>query len=153
MRLVELTVNGRRHQVHAADDELLLDVLREKVGTTSVREGCGVGACGACTVLVDGRSVSSCLARAVRFEGCNIQTADGLPEDDPIVSAFVDSGAMQCGYCIPGFVMMTHELLDENPSPDGEQIKAHFEGNLCRCGTYPQIFNAVSNAASERRKS
>jgi len=148
MRQVELTVNGRRHKVQVADDELLLDVLREKIGTTSVREGCGVGACGACTVLVDGRSVSSCLSRAVRYEGCNIQTADGLPEDDPVVSAFVDAGAMQCGYCIPGFVLMTHELLAENPSPDREQIKAHFEGNLCRCGTYPQMFDAVSKAAS-----
>ena len=150
MRLVELTVNGRRHQVPAEDDDLLLDVLREKVGTTSVREGCGVGACGACTVLVDGRSVSSCLARAVRFEGCSIQTADGLPEGDPVVSAFVECGAMQCGYCIPGMVLMTHELLDENPSPDREQIKAHLEGNLCRCGSYPQICEAVSKAAGDR---
>jgi len=150
MRQVELKVNGRRHQVQVADDELLLDVLREKIGTTSVREGCGVGACGACTVLVEGRSVSSCLARAVRFEGLDIQTADGLPEDDPVVSAFVDCGAMQCGYCIPGFVLMTHELLDENPSPDHQEVKAHFEGNLCRCGTYPQIFDAVSKAAHER---
>lgn len=150
MKLVDLTVNGRRHQVHVADDELLLDVLREKIGTTSVREGCGVGACGACTVLVDGRSVSSCLARAVRFEGCTIETAEGLPEDDPIVSAFVESGAMQCGYCIPGFVLMTHELLGENPSPDQDQVKAHFEGNLCRCGSYPQIFEAVAKAAGER---
>lgn len=150
MRLVELTVNGRRYQVPAEDDELLLDVLREKVGTTSVREGCGVGACGACTVLVDGRSVSSCLARAVRYEGCQIQTAEGLPQDDAVVSAFVDCGAMQCGYCIPGMVLMTHELLGENPAPDREQVKAHLEGNLCRCGSYPQICDAVATAASRR---
>ena len=94
MKLVDLTVNGQRHQVHVADDELLLDVLREKIGTTSVREGCGVGACGACTVLFDGRSVISCPARALRFEGCPLETAEGLPEGDPILSAFVDSCSM-----------------------------------------------------------
>lgn len=150
MRRIELTVNGRRQRFTVDDDALLLDVLREKAGTTSVREGCGVGACGSCTVLVDGRSVSSCLARAVRYDGREIRTAEGLPEDDDVVSAFVDAGAMQCGYCIPGFVMMTHELLAQDPSPDRAAIHDHLEGNICRCGAYPEICTAVETAARLR---
>lgn len=150
MKLVQLTVNGRRHNVPVDNAELLLDVLRDKVGVLSVREGCGVGACGACTVLVDGRSVSSCLARAVRYDGAQIVSAEGLPQDDEVVEAFVEAKAMQCGYCIPGFVLMTHELLSENPAPDREQILAHLEGNICRCGTYPEICRAVEDAAARR---
>jgi aerobic-type carbon monoxide dehydrogenase small subunit (CoxS/CutS family) len=150
MRDLQMTVNGQIHEVRAGDDELLLDVLRDQVGCTSVREGCGVGACGACTVLVSGTSVSSCLARAVRYDGAEITTADGLPREDDVVSAFVDSRALQCGYCIPGFVLMTHELLDENPAPSREEIVEHLEGNICRCGTYPEICRAVELAAERR---
>jgi aerobic-type carbon monoxide dehydrogenase small subunit (CoxS/CutS family) len=149
MKLIGLTVNGRPYDVPVDDDELLLDVLREKVGAYSVREGCGVGACGACTVLVGGTSVSSCLARAVRYDGAEITTADGLADDDPVVAAFVESRAMQCGYCIPGFVLMAKELLAENPAPDRTQIVAHLEGNICRCGTYPEICRAVERAAGQ----
>lgn len=140
---ISLQVNGTRHKVPVEDQTLLLDALRTRVGITSVREGCGVGACGACTVLADGRSVSSCLARAARYEDVELTTADGLPENDPVVSAFVDSNAMQCGYCIPGFVLMTKELLMENPTPTDEDIVAHLEGNICRCATYPEILKAV----------
>jgi aerobic-type carbon monoxide dehydrogenase small subunit (CoxS/CutS family) len=147
MTQVGLTVNGRKHVLAVADDELLLDTLREKIGVTSAREGCGVGACGACTVLVDGHSVSSCLARTVRYDGKEITTADGLAANDPVVGAFVDCGAMQCGYCIPGFVLMSHELLEENPHPDREQIEAHLEGNICRCGTYQEICKAIETLA------
>lgn len=148
---IELIVNGVRHRIPVEDDDLLLDVLRTQAGVTSVREGCGVGACGACTVLADGRSVSSCLARAVRHDGARITTADGLPDDDPVVEAFVANRAMQCGYCIPGFVLMSHELLAENPEPGREEIAGHLEGNICRCGTYQEIVAAVEDAA-ERRK-
>jgi aerobic-type carbon monoxide dehydrogenase small subunit (CoxS/CutS family) len=152
MPRITLNVNGRAHAVQVGDDDLLLDVLREQVGITSTREGCGVGACGACTVLVDGHSVSSCLARAVRYDGRSIQTADGLPADDDVVDAFVECGAMQCGYCIPGFVLMTHELLDENAGQDvdASRVNAHLEGNLCRCGSYPQIAQAVEMVACRR---
>jgi aerobic-type carbon monoxide dehydrogenase small subunit (CoxS/CutS family) len=143
---VELTVNGVRRRLAVEDDELLLDALR-RTGHTSVREGCGVGACGACTVLVSGHSVSSCLARAVRYDGAVITTADGLPADDEVVDAFVESRAMQCGYCIPGFVLMAHELLSENPRPTREEIADHLEGNICRCGTYPEIVAAIESAA------
>lgn len=148
---VRLDVNGAGIDVVVADDELLLDVLRQ-LGHTSVREGCGVGACGACTVLADGRSVSSCLARAVRYDRVPVVTADGLPEPDDVVDAFVDAGAMQCGYCIPGFVLMTHELLAENPAPTDAEIAAHLEGNICRCGTYQEIVAAVRTVAARRRE-
>jgi len=144
---IELIVNGVRHRVPVEDDDLLLDVLRGQAGVTSAREGCGVGACGACTVLADGRSVSSCLARAVRYDGAEITTADGLPDDDPVVDAFVARRAMQCGYCIPGFVLMGHELLAENPDPSDEEIAGHLEGNICRCGTYQEIVAAVRDAS------
>jgi aerobic-type carbon monoxide dehydrogenase small subunit (CoxS/CutS family) len=146
---IELVVNGVRRKARVEDDELLLDVLRHN-GSTSVREGCGVGACGACTVLADGRSVSSCLARAARYDGVEISTADGLPQNDDVVEEFVAAGAMQCGYCIPGFVLMSHELLRENPSPSREEIAAHFEGNICRCGTYQEICSAVEAVARRR---
>jgi aerobic-type carbon monoxide dehydrogenase small subunit (CoxS/CutS family) len=147
---IHLTVNGRPEEVVVGDDDLLLDVLRDQVGVTSAREGCGVGASGAGTVLVSGRSVSSCLARAVRYDGADIVTADGLPVDDDVVEAFVDHGAMQCGYCIPGFVLMSHELLRENPTPTPDEVAAHLEGNICRCATYPEICSAVAAAAATR---
>jgi aerobic-type carbon monoxide dehydrogenase small subunit (CoxS/CutS family) len=148
---IQLTVNGVRRRVAVSDEDLLLDVLRAQAGCTSVREGCGVGACGACTVLVSGRSVSSCLARAVRYDRAEITTADGLPEDDDVVRSFVDADAMQCGYCIPGFVMMAHELLAENPRPTRAEIAAHLEGNICRCGTYQEIRSAIESAARARQ--
>jgi aerobic-type carbon monoxide dehydrogenase small subunit (CoxS/CutS family) len=147
---VVLQVNGVRHRVTVADDDLLLEVLR-RTGFTSVREGCGVGACGACTVLADGHSVSSCLARAVRYDGVPLTTADGLPQDDDVVEEFVAAGAMQCGYCIPGFVLMGHELLAENPAPTREEIAAHLEGNICRCGTYQEICAAIEATARRRQ--
>ncbi|WP_405560429.1 (2Fe-2S)-binding protein [Streptomyces canus] len=147
MNEITLQVNGTPHKVAVDDTTLLLDALRQRVGVTSAREGCGVGACGACTVLAEGTSVSSCLAVATRYDGTPLTTADGLAEDDPVVSSFVDSDAMQCGYCIPGFVLMTKELLSENPAPSDEEITGHLEGNICRCATYPEIIKAVRLAA------
>ncbi|MCI2415889.1 (2Fe-2S)-binding protein [Saccharopolyspora sp. K220] len=150
MTTITLTVNGTTHRVEVTDSTLLLDVLREQIGCTSAREGCGVGACGACTVLVGGMSVSSCLALALRYDGASITTADGLDENDDVVSAFVDCSAAQCGYCIPGFVLMSRELLAENPQPTETEIADHLEGNICRCGTYPEIRKAVATAAERR---
>lgn len=147
---IEFSVNGISQQLTVSDDELLLDVLRRRLGYTSVREGCGVGACGACTALVDGKSTSTCLALAVRADGAEITTAEGLGDEDPVVGSFVEAGALQCGYCIPGFVMMATELLTENPEPTAEDIAAHLEGNICRCGTYLEIRAAILAAA--RRK-
>jgi aerobic-type carbon monoxide dehydrogenase small subunit (CoxS/CutS family) len=151
-RDVELVVNGLRRRVAVGDDEVLLDVVRREFDATSVREGCGVGACGACTVLVGGTSVSSCLARAARYDNAEITTADGLPADDDVVEEFVRAGAMQCGYCIPGFVLMSHELLAENPDPSQADIDAHLEGNICRCGTYQEIRTAIAAAATGRER-
>ena len=145
--IIELRVNGAAQRLAVDDDELLLDVLRGRLGCTSVREGCGVGVCGACTVLVDGASMSSCLMLAVRADGAEITTAEGLPPDDPVVAAFVAAGALQCGYCIPGFVMMATELLARNPRPDPHAIADHLEGNICRCGTYGEIRSAILAAA------
>jgi aerobic-type carbon monoxide dehydrogenase small subunit (CoxS/CutS family) len=146
-RAITLSVNGRARGVEVGDDELLLDTLRERLGVTSTREGCGVGACGACTVLVSGASVSSCLALAADYDGAEIRTVEGLGADDAVVVAFIEARALQCGYCIPGFVMMTHELLSENPDPSREEIREHLAGNLCRCGSYVEIEQAVAIAA------
>jgi aerobic-type carbon monoxide dehydrogenase small subunit (CoxS/CutS family) len=156
--LLRLTVNGTTYELPVAADALLLDVLREHAGCTSVREGCGVGACGACTVLVGGpdggrHSVSSCLALALRYQGAELTTVEGLPAGDPVVEAFVAAGATQCGYCIPGFVLMAHELLAENPDPAPAEIVDHLAGNLCRCGTYREICAAVAAAAQEEGRS
>ncbi|HEY1703970.1 MAG TPA: 2Fe-2S iron-sulfur cluster-binding protein [Trebonia sp.] len=147
---IEIKVNGIAQHLAVPDDELLLDLLRRRLGYTSVREGCGVGACGACTVLVDGKSVSTCLTLAVRADGAEITTAEGLPANDPVISSFVEAGALQCGYCIPGFVMMSTELLAENPQPTQEDIAEHLEGNICRCGTYTEIQAAVLAAAARK---
>ena len=147
---IDFTVNGITQQLTVSDDELLLDVLRRRLGCTSVREGCGVGACGACTVLVDGKSTSTCLVLAVRADGAEITTAEGLGQDDPVVASFVEAGALQCGYCIPGFVMMATELLSENPRPTQEDIAEHLEGNICRCGTYVEIRAAILAAAQRK---
>jgi carbon-monoxide dehydrogenase small subunit len=147
--IIQLRVNGEDRVLDVADDELLLDALHRRLDLTSVREGCGVGACGACTVLIDGKSVSGCLVLASRCEGKDIVTSEGLGASHPVVSSFVDCGALQCGYCIPGFVLMATELLGENPQPDQQAIHEHLEGNICRCATYPDIVRAVHTAAEK----
>lgn len=147
--IVNFRVNGEDRTLDVTDGELLLDVLRRRIGLTSVREGCGVGVCGSCTVLIDGRSASGCLVLASRCEGKEIVTSEGLGSAHPVVSSFVECGALQCGYCIPGFVMMAAELLSENPAPDQQAIYDHLEGNICRCGTYPDIVRAVQTAAGK----
>lgn len=148
MPIVNLTVNGAPHRVEVAGDELLLDVLRERAGCGSVREGCGVGACGACTAIVDGVAIATCLTLAGRCEGANVLTTEGLAADDPLVAAFVGAGAMQCGYCIPGFVLMVRDLLAANRDPSSAEIDEHLAGNLCRCGAYLEIKEAVRRAAA-----
>lgn len=147
--IIHLRVNGEDRVLDVADDELLLDTLHRRLDLTSVREGCGVGACGACTVLIDGKSASGCLVLASRCADKEIVTSEGLGAADPVVSSFVDCGALQCGYCIPGFVLMTSELLGENPKPDQQAIAEHLEGNICRCATYPDILRAVQAAAGK----
>ncbi len=152
-RAVSLRVNGREEQLQIEDADTLLEVLRDRLRLWSVREGCGVGACGTCTVLLDGRPTSSCLLLAARVEGRQIVTVEGLSQDstlDPIQQAFVEQRAPQCGYCTPGFILSVKALLGENPKPTDKEIREYLAGNLCRCGAYPDIMRSV-RAAQEKR--
>ncbi|MBO0706038.1 MAG: (2Fe-2S)-binding protein [Candidatus Dormibacteraeota bacterium] len=137
-----MRVNGSPVTVEVADSEMLLDTLRG-LGLLSVREGCGVGACGACTVLVEGRPISSCLTRTARSEGADVLTLEGLGPDDPVRRAFREAEGYQCGYCTPGFILMTRALLAEHPDPGDDEVDDYLAGNLCRCGAYPEIREAV----------
>jgi aerobic-type carbon monoxide dehydrogenase small subunit (CoxS/CutS family) len=122
----------------------LCDVLADRLGIRSVRAPCRVGVCGSCTVLVDGRAVRSCLRPVGLVAGASIVTAAGLPEDDLVTRAFADAGAAQCGSCIPGFVLAAHDLLARESAPSDARVRAALAGNLCRCGTYGRIFDAVA---------
>jgi aerobic-type carbon monoxide dehydrogenase small subunit (CoxS/CutS family) len=145
---VELTVNGALEAIEARPDESLLTVLRRDLGVLSVRETCGIGVCGACTALVDGEPLSTCLLFVPLAHGATVTTAEGLPEDHPVLEAFVAEHAFQCGFCTPGMVLTAAALLDENPSPSPEEIAVGLAGNLCRCGCYVRIAKAVQRAAS-----
>jgi aerobic-type carbon monoxide dehydrogenase small subunit (CoxS/CutS family) len=157
-RALTLRVNGREHAVQAATHHTLLEVLRRELRLFGAREGCGVGMCGACTVLLDGQPVSSCLLLASEVRGRAIQTVEGLAVDDglhPIQEAFVAHTAFQCSFCTPGMLLATKALLAENPTPTDEEIADYLAGNLCRCGSYLKIVAAVRDAsqrlaASER---
>lgn len=145
-----LRVNGRDHVVRARPHHTLLEVLRNELGLTGPREGCGIGMCGACTVLVDGRPVSGCLLLAGLSEGSEILTVEGLEQPDgslhPIQQAYVDHTAFQCSYCTPGFILATKALLDEHPDVTRDEARRHLSGNLCRCGSYVKILDATMDA-------
>ena len=143
---VTLTLNGEQQAVAVEPVEMLMAVLR-RLGLRSVRETCGIGVCGSCTVLVDGRPVSGCLMLAPLVDGCTVVTAEGLA-DDPVVAAFADAHAYQCGWCTPGFVVAVRGLLDENPAPSEREAMEALAGNLCRCGSYLKILDAVQQAAA-----
>ena len=145
---VRLNVNGQAVEVEARADEVLLDVLRGKLDLTSIRYTCGVGVCGACTALVDGEPISTCILLAPLAEGKEITTVEGLGGDHFVQRAFVEAEAFQCGYCTPGMILTAKSLLEENPEPKEEKIRAYMGGNLCRCGCYPKIEDAVNLAAS-----
>jgi aerobic-type carbon monoxide dehydrogenase small subunit (CoxS/CutS family) len=146
--MISLTVNGRQHVSTCSEDARLLDVLRNELGLGSVREACGVGACGSCTVLLDRKPVSSCLVFAFRCENQRIETIEAWDNDlSAVQQAFLDCGALQCGYCTPGFVLSTTALLAENPSPSDDEIREYLAGNLCRCGAYLEIMAAVRQAS------
>jgi aerobic-type carbon monoxide dehydrogenase small subunit (CoxS/CutS family) len=143
---VTLRVNGLEHRVSALPGHTLLEVLRERLKLLGVREGCGIGMCGACTVLLDGKPVSSCLQLAWMAEGREITTVEGLSRDGrlhPVQEAFLDKTAFQCSYCTPGFELATVALLAEVDDPTPEEIKDYLAGNLCRCGSYVKILEAV----------
>ena len=151
---IELNVNGQHFVRDVDGSKRLIDFLREDLGFTGVKEGCGVGECGACTVLVDGKSVLSCLIRVAQVNKKDILTVEGLAEGEdlhPVQQAFVETGGVQCGFCTPGFIMVTVELLDQNPDPTREEIREWIEGNICRCTGYVKIVDAVKLAAERMR--
>jgi carbon-monoxide dehydrogenase small subunit len=149
---LELVVNGARRVVDVTPHHTLLEVLREDLALTGSKECCLVGECGACTVLVDGRAVDSCLVLAVEVDGAEVRTVEGLANADgslsPLQAAFLDHGAVQCGFCTPGQLVMGQALLDSTPHPTRAEIEEGLAGNLCRCGCYEQIFEAVEAAAA-----
>ena len=156
MELIELTVNGLTREVAVRPDETLLEVLRREFQTFGVRESCGIGMCGACTVLVDGRAISSCLVLAGLAGGMAVETVEGLGTTEalhPIQQAFVDHSGFQCSYCTPGFIMATKALLAENPNPTTDEVRHELAGNLCRCGSYSRIMASVLDAAERIRTS
>lgn len=150
MSKLKFILNGKTVEVEAADNARLLDVLRDTLGLTGTKEGCGVGECGACTVIVDGDAVDSCLYPALRANGKSVTTIEGLAHDgrlDRLQQAVLDHHALQCGFCTPGFIMSAKALLDKNPHPTREEVKVAIAGNLCRCTGYEQLIEAILDAA------
>jgi aerobic-type carbon monoxide dehydrogenase small subunit (CoxS/CutS family) len=148
---VTVTLNGSTVTLDCGPTEMLLDVLRRE-GLRSVRETCGIGVCGACTVLLDGETVTGCLTMAAQADGRELTTVEGLGGTDPVQRAFLDAHAFQCGWCTPGFVLTTKRLLEENADPSREEIAEALGGNLCRCGSYVKITDAVRRAAAAMRE-
>ena len=150
---IRFSLNGRPVTAQVAPHETLVEVLQEAFGLYGARESCGQGLCGCCTVLVDGVAVSGCLQLASFVQGREVSTVEAGAAPDAVQEAFVESGAFQCGFCTPGFVMMTRQLLQEHPDPDEDTIRHYLSGNLCRCAAYPEIIKAVQLAAQRRKKS
>ncbi|OIQ73344.1 nicotinate dehydrogenase small FeS subunit [mine drainage metagenome] len=151
---VTTSINGDPLEFVCAPDEPLLDVLRNRLGLTGVKEGCGTGDCGACSVLVDGRLVCACLVLGVEAEGAEISTVEGMAEADtlhPLQQAFIDHAALQCGVCTPGILVAAKALLAKNPDPTDEEVRFWLAGNLCRCTGYDKIVRAVQDAAAQMR--
>lgn len=154
MKAIELIVNGTKHRVDVDTDQSLLGVLRDDLDLTGTKYGCGEGQCGACTVLIDGKATRSCLTAAASASGKQITTIEGLEQNGrlhPLQEAFLEVGAMQCGYCIPGMLMSGAGLMKKNPHPTDAEILRAMEGNVCRCGTYPRILAAIRTASSNEK--
>ena len=149
---VAITINGHRYESDCEARLTLADFIRQRAGLTGTHLGCEHGVCGACTVLLDGQSARSCLMLAVQADGSTITTVEGLGDDgslDPVQEAFIRHDALQCGYCTPGLIVAARTLLDGNPRPTIDEIKEGLSGNLCRCGTYTNVFNAVLAASGQ----
>ncbi len=150
---IKFVLNGREVQAFVSPDDSVVDLLRE-LDHFGARESCGQGLCGCCTVLIDGVSVTGCLELALLLDGKRINTVEGLDADgqlSAVQQAFIDTGAFQCGFCTPGFILMIEQLLDENPDPTDDEARDYLSGNLCRCAAYPEILSAVRNAAMKRK--
>jgi len=150
---IQFILNGKKVSISAQPVRILLDVLREDFGLTGTKEGCKKGECGACTVLMNGKAVNSCLITTNKLNGKSIVTIEGLSKGDKldkIQQAFIDEGAVQCGYCIPGMIMTAKALLKENPQPTKEEIKYGIAGNLCRCTGYKKIISAIEKCGKEK---
>jgi len=148
---IELTINGKKRKVETATSTRLLDLIRDDLRLTGTKEGCGKGECGACTVIMNGELVASCLILATQSDGAVITTIEGIGDNeclDPVQEAFIETGAVQCGFCTPGMILAAKKMLEENPHPDEEEIKRGISGNLCRCTGYQKIIDAIKLAAS-----
>ena len=152
-RTISFMLNGEAVSAEILPHHNLVDVLQRQFDLFGARESCGQGMCGCCTVLVDDRAVSGCLFLAAFADGTEVVTVEHLARDglSDVQEAFVAAGAFQCGFCTPGFVLMTHQLLDEHPDPDDDAIRHYLAGNLCRCAAYPEIVEAVKMAARKRK--
>ena len=153
-QLIKLRVNGESYEVAVEPRKLLVDVLRDNLGLTGTKKACDFGNCGSCTVLMDGKSILSCLILAIEAQGKDILTVEGMAKDGqfhPLQQAFIDHGAIQCGFCTPGMLLSAKALLDENPQPTTAEIKEALSGNLCRCTGYVKIIEAVEAAAQKMR--
>jgi aerobic carbon-monoxide dehydrogenase small subunit len=155
-RTISFTLNGEQVAAEIAPHHNLVELLQRDFNLMGARESCGQGMCGCCTVLVNGKAVSGCLYLAAFVDGAQVTTVEHLASGDslsPVQEAFIEAGAFQCGYCTPGFLLMTTQLLEAHPDPDDDQIRHYLSGNLCRCATYPEIINAVKIAARKRKSS
>ena len=154
-QMIKITVNGRVHELAIKTSTTLLSLLRDELGLTGTKEGCGVGDCGACSVIVDGKVVNSCIFLALDADGKEVLTVEGLAGEDgklhPLQEAFVEAGAVQCGFCTSGMLMSSKALLNENPNPSEEEIRTGIAGNLCRCTGYTRIVEAVKKAAEKMK--
>jgi len=150
MNNINMIVNNKQYEFSVSPNKTLLELLREDMGLTGTKEGCGLGECGACTIIMNGQTVNSCLVLAVEADGKEITTIEGLAEGEklhPVQQAFVDEGGLQCGFCTPGMIMSSKALLDKNLNPTTEEIKRGIAGNLCRCTGYTKIFKSIETAA------
>ena len=151
---ISIRVNGEPKKFDVTPNTLLLNLIRDEMDLTGTKYGCGIGECGACTVLMDGMAVLACMVLAVDADGHEVETIEGLSDGtvlDPIQESYIDEGAVQCGFCTPGFIMTTKALLKENPSPTELEIREYLNGNLCRCTGYVNIVKAVQSAAERMR--
>ena len=152
MKEIEFTLNGTRTRTETQPGERLLDLLRERLGLTGTKEGCGIGSCGACTVILDGKAVNACLVPAQAVDGRELVTIEGIMQNEslhPIQDALIRHHAIQCGFCTPGMIMSSYNLLTRNPQPTRTEIRRALSGNLCRCTGYLLIFEAVEACAAE----